>query len=169
VLEGADLASLVGGQATMARTTSSLRLSVQKVLSDHALWAESNGASGARAELREEDLSQIDLSGIDLNGADLRACNFSGANLSKGVFILTDFTSANLSGITAHDADFSGANLSEVNLRDAQLRNAKFDPIELKGPDGTLLGRAAQNNLTGADLFGVVLENAMLQRIVSDT
>ena len=89
VLEGANLASLVGGQATMARTTSSLRLSVQKILSDHALWAESNGASGARAE-----------------------------------------------------------------LRDARLRNAKFDPIELKGPDGTLLGRAAQSNLTGADLRG---------------
>ena len=173
VLEGADLESLVKGQVAMTRSTRSLRKSVQKILSDHTLWAESNGTSGAGAELKDEDLSRIDLGGIDLNGADLRGCNFSEAKLSNGVFILTDFTRANLSGISAQGADFSGANLSESNLRAAYLRNAKFDPVELKEPDSRPLGRTAPSNLMGADLrdadlFGVVLEGAMLQRVITE-
>ena len=82
--------------ANVTRGTSDLALEVQKILSEHSRWVDSNGATGSRAELRDEDLSRLDLSGIYLNGADLRGCNLTQSNISNGVFLLTDLSGANL-------------------------------------------------------------------------
>ena len=79
---------------------------LQKILADHALWLESEGEHGKRADLRGADLRGADLRGANLSDADLRGANLRGANLSE----------ANLS-----EADLRGANLSAANLRGANL------------------------------------------------
>ena len=79
------------------------------------------------ADLRDAGLGGENSALPQLKGANLTGASLDGANMSKGVFILTDFTGANLSGIMAHDADNFGDNLSQADLRDVRLRNAKFD------------------------------------------
>ena len=43
-------------------------MNLEKILADHALWL--NGDGGARANLRDSDLSRADLSGADLSHAN---------------------------------------------------------------------------------------------------
>lgn len=162
VLAGAQ----VNKDADVTRGTSDLAIEVQKILSEHSRWVDSNGATGSRAELREEDLSRLDLSGIYLNGADLRGCNLAFSNVSNGVFLLTDLSGANLEQVNARRADFTGANLSEACLRGARMNYAKFEAMDLKGPDGKPLGRRASSNLSRADLRDADFTGALLQDAV---
>jgi len=166
VLANTEMDSADLRDAKVTRGTTDLALEVQKVLSQHALWVESNGADGTRAELQEEDLSRLDLSGIYLNGADLRGCNFAHSNLSKGVFVLSDLSGANLEDVNAWRADFSGASLADACLQGPRLGYATFEPIELKGPDGKPLGRKAPSNLSRADLRNADFTGAELDRAV---
>ena len=53
-------------------------MDIQKLLQQHKLWAESDGAQGTRA-----DLSRADLSWANLSGADLSRANLSRADLSR--------------------------------------------------------------------------------------
>jgi len=71
------------------------------ILESHALWLNSNGREGKRANLREANLRVADLRGADLRGADLRGANLRGADL--------------------READLRGADLRVANLREANL------------------------------------------------
>jgi hypothetical protein len=114
---------------------------LEKILSDHKLWLESNG--GERADLRGADLRGADLSGANLRGADLRGADLSGANL-RG---------ADLRGADLSSADLSGANLRGADLRGADLRGADLSSADLSGA-----------NLRGADLRGADLSSADLSQ-----
>ncbi len=68
---------------------------LKKILADHRMWMESEGAEGHRADLRsshlviadlfEAYLRRADLSGSDLNGADLRGADIHGADFRETV------------------------------------------------------------------------------------
>jgi len=70
-------------------------MNLTEILQQHALWLQTNGREGARADLigaslREArlsgaDLSRADLSGADLIGANLRGADLRGADLSGAI------------------------------------------------------------------------------------
>ena len=95
-------------------------MNLQKVLSDHKLWLESDGEEGERANLYGADLSDADLSGADLRGADLNR-----ANLRDADFRFADLSNADLSGADLRDADLSNADLSNADLIGANFVEAK--------------------------------------------
>lgn len=107
-------------------------IDIQKVLDNHNKWVW-NKESGARAYLRESDLSDADLRGVNLYSADLREADLRGANLDG----------ANLRGADLYGADLSGANLCGANLRGTDLRRADLSGADLSGA-----------NLYGANLCG---------------
>jgi hypothetical protein len=106
-------------------------MDLQKVLSDHKVWLESNGEEGERADLRYADLR-----GADLCDTDLRRANLSYADLIYADLSYADLRYADLRGADLRDADLrraylSGAYLSGAYLRFADLRGAAF--VEAKG------------------------------------
>lgn len=112
-------------------------LTLVDVLLQHRVWAESDGKSGARADLTNNFLPGVDLSGVNLRGAFLRKTDLAGADLS-----FTDLRGACL----------VQANLQKVNLIEARLRDAALQGTNLEGVTELL-----PTQLGGANLFGAVL------------
>ena len=54
---------------------------LDEVLKNHALWLDSDGNVGGRADLRGSNLQGADLHGAALRGADLRGAYLCGSNL----------------------------------------------------------------------------------------
>jgi hypothetical protein len=81
-------------------------MDLKNILEHHKLWLDSNGKSGAKANLSWANLSWANLSGANLSRADL-----SGANLSW----------ADLSWADLSEADLSGANLSHTCIKAFQV------------------------------------------------
>ncbi len=120
------------------------------------------GAGKGQADISRKKLAP----GFIVGKADLRWINgcatlaekvdFSGANLSDGIF--TDsflagssFEQANVTGI-----DFSRANLENVSFRNANCSRADFENANLAGADFT------GANLAGARFPGAILDNVKI-------
>lgn len=164
---------------------------LEKILSNHKRWLETNENEGIRADLRKAilrgaDLIKVDLRKAKLNEADLRNAilinakliktilinaNLSGADLSEA-----DLSEANLGRTKLEKATLSGANLGEAILIEANLSEAKLVGANLKKAN---LGEAnlikaelrkanlseaklKKANLSGADLSEAILINATL-------
>ena len=77
---------------------------LNKIISAHKEWLETDGKKGMYADLR----------GADLYGANLREANLREADLRE----------ADLYGADLYEADLCGANLRGANLRGANLQEA---------------------------------------------
>lgn len=152
---------------------------LQAVLQAHLHWTESGGTEGARAVLRDCDLSYFDLRGVvlagaNLKGSDLTGCcladaDLHGADLSGVVLMHADMQRAILFGAQMQEAKLQGANLSaselssanfvSAQMQEANLTDAAMDGCNLRDANLTraVLRKA---NLTGANLKGAHLENA---------
>lgn len=112
---------------------------INKILTQHKLWIETNGEKGVCAYLREAILTGANLAGVELWDANLREASLQGANLTgadlrnanlREVWVEgTNFTGANLRDAKLYGVDFSGANMTGAslqgsNLEDADLTNA---------------------------------------------
>jgi uncharacterized protein YjbI with pentapeptide repeats len=151
--------------AKVSYGTARLAIDVQTALRDHALWVDSDGEEGARADLSDHDLSREDLRHVYLSGANLKGCNLSGADLSDGTIELIDLANAKLDGTNFRRATMRGANLKGVSAKECILTYADLSPIELTGPDGQKTGQIRKTDLSGADLQGAVLVRTMMQDV----
>lgn len=136
---------------------------IERILSDHQQWIETEGKKGLRADLSRANLREIslekanlseaafyqaDLSGANLSGADLRRADLSKANLSK----------ANLNRGKLEGAGLSGAELSKADMREVDLRGAVLTEANVQQAN---LNEA---NMEQANLSGANLNNALLHR-----
>lgn len=58
-------------------------MNLTEILQQHALWLQTDGKEGARADLSGANLSRANLIGANLIGANLRGADLIGANLSE--------------------------------------------------------------------------------------
>lgn len=151
-LRGALLVDIDFDQAIMEDAkvilgTARLSQHLQVALHDHALWVDSNGAEGARA-----DLSDAKLSGSYQSGRILRNCNLSWAWMAHYDFVLADLAGANLMGTDLRFCNFRGADLSGATLRGAKLTESNFGTALIDGGAGRPASDRRPANLTGAGL-----------------
>jgi uncharacterized protein YjbI with pentapeptide repeats len=84
---------------------------------------------------------------------------------------LTLLPEASFIGAKLVGAEFSGADIGGGRFMRCDASDAIFEPVDLKKPDGTPMGRKWPTNLsrcdfTGADLSGCVLEAAVTEGAV---
>lgn len=140
---------------------------LETILRNHALYIESNGKLGAKADLRGANLCGIYLKDVSLYEADLREANLCGADLRN-----TDLRKANLCRANLVEADFRGANLRESNLGEVNLYGADLQEANLYAADlyKADLSRAdlqeanlRKANLYSADFYAADLSRANLR------
>ena len=139
---------------------------ITMMLAKHALWLNTHGTAGTRANFRDMDLSShnmihvelafaelriSNLSNIDLRWANLCNATLSGSNLSQADLGEANLTQATLTAAYLDGADLSGANLTEASLAMADLSGARLRGADLTNAD-----------LRGADLRDADLTNAVL-------
>lgn len=141
---------------------------LRRVLEQHAMWVESHGRDGVRA-----DLSELDLSGTDLSGAVLVSARLNGTVLTRAKLNGADLSGAYLVGATLVGAELNLANLTAARLSEANLTSAELCRADLSGAylERANLERANLSqavlvaaDLTAADLTGANLSRADLER-----
>ena len=85
---------------------------LKRILQQHVLWLETEGAEGERANLRGANLQGANLQDVNLQGADLQRANLQDVNLRRAYLLR---------------AYLQDAHLRDANLQGADLRDAKFD------------------------------------------
>ena len=127
-------------------------LPVDDILEYHALWLDTRGEEGERAELVGEDLA-----GYDMTDANLTNANLRDADCTDAVFINANFEAADLRGATFHSARCRGANFNVAKMRRVDLRQSNLKGATMRGTDlsgAQLEGGAFDNaDMTGANLF----------------
>src|SRR5438093_11346489 len=116
-------------------------IDLAEILDQHKIWVESDGESGAKADLCGVNLAKADLTGVNLQGAHLHRMNLVGADLSM----------ANLRG-----ASLVRSNMQNANLLGTELRGANLMGANLYGAEGLWFGR-----LGGTNLFDAVLPESI--------
>ncbi len=123
------------------------------------VWLVLGVNSPVLAVISQTNYSRIDLQGRDFSGKDLtggvfvssemRGVNFSGANLTNalltmGVLLKTNLSGANLTGALADRATFDEADLTNAILTEATLTRSRFYGAKITGADFTdaLIDRA---------------------------
>lgn len=101
------------------------------LLSSHALWVQSGGAKGCRADLSGLDLSEAELPDAfgeaqTLKGAVLDRANLRGTKMEE-----INLRGASLRGAVLRGAHLKGANLFGANLENADLRHADLRETKL--------------------------------------
>ncbi len=139
---------------------------IKKMLAAHALWLDTHGLEGKRANFREMDLSSHNMTHVELSFAelsisnlsdiDLRWANLCNAILSGSNFSGADLSETDLSGATLTNAYLNGADLTGSNLRGASLAMTDLSGASLRFADLT------NADLSGADLREVDLTGAIL-------
>ena len=134
-------------------------IDVPQTLRDHAVWLETRGKEGARAQLQGKDLSGANLAEADLSNANLRGTDLSGADCSRANFEGADLRQAVLSGARSQGANLYHAKLRHADLRGCDLRGANLRDSDLAGANlgGALLAAA---DLGGANLLHTDLAGA---------
>ncbi len=134
---------------------------LQRILTEHKKWDETEGKEGHRA-----DLSNTDLSGKDLHEAELINADLHGADLSDADLHGADLGQADLHGAGLFKADLHGANLIKADLHEAHLSKADLHEADLINAElhGAYLNIADLHgaNLNSADLHGAELREADL-------
>jgi uncharacterized protein YjbI with pentapeptide repeats len=128
-----------------------------------------NQSGGARAILRQCDLSGLDLSGGDWTNSEFLVCKFDGANLQRSIF-----RHANLFGARFNSCDLSGADFEKADLRGAKFELANLTGAHLGGADlregmvidsGVTLDGDTGSRFTNAILKGARLPNARCKSV----
>jgi hypothetical protein len=105
------------------------RADLEAVRTQHKLWLDTNGKSGARANLSYADLRRADLSGMDLNGADLSGADLSGADLTAANLARADLRTANMGDTNLSSTEMGGAFLSQADLSGARFEPKNFPEL----------------------------------------
>jgi uncharacterized protein YjbI with pentapeptide repeats len=115
-------------------------------INDFTLAAQANYS---RIDVRDRDFSGQDLTGGVFVSSEMRGVNFSGANLTNamltmGVLLKTNLSGANLTGALADRATFDEADLTNAILTEATLTRSRFYGAKITGADFTdaLIDRA---------------------------
>jgi uncharacterized protein YjbI with pentapeptide repeats len=129
---------------------------LDKILSDHGDWVNSQYSRGEPAWLLGADLHNADLRNADLHGVNKKILFLGGAEPPAAVLNYADLRGAKLQGADFRGASLQGTKLTGeslygVDLRDANLSNAMLDGAYLSGAQ-----------LNGANLSGAHLEGANL-------
>lgn len=120
---------------------------LQATLEAHALWLESGGTRGARA-----NLGDIALENLELEGARLEEAVLDGARLPNA-----HLQGARLKGTSLSGTDLSGADLTRADLAEARLEKTNLEGANLTGVNLQMA------RLEGANLRSAVLEDAVLE------
>jgi len=125
---------------------------IKEIISKHAVWLESNGIKGEKA-----DFSFCDLSDVCIKNEILKGAIFFGANLENAKLIGCDleegvFTEAKLENAMLMPFKLESKEEKIVNLRNAKFINANLDHANLFKAD-----------LSGADLYNAVFYDANLE------
>ena len=128
-----------------------------------------NQSGGARAILRQCDLSGLDLSGSDWTNAEFMVCKFDGSTLQRAVF-----RHANLFGARFNNCDLSAADFEKADLRGAKFEMANLTGAHLGGADlregmvidaDVTLDGDTGSRFTNAILKGAKLPNARCKAV----
>jgi len=141
---------------------------VDELLEKHRRYLR-NQSGGARAMLRQCDLSGLDLSGGDWTNSEFMVCKFDGATLQRAVF-----RHANLFGSRFNNCDLSGADFEKADLRGAKFELANLTGAHLGGADlreGMVIDATVTldgdtgSRFTNAILKGAKLPNARCKAV----
>jgi formylglycine-generating enzyme required for sulfatase activity/uncharacterized protein YjbI with pentapeptide repeats len=167
---------------------------LRATLEAHALWLESGGTRGARANLGDIALENLELEdarleeavldgarlpnahlpGVRLKGASLRGTDLSGADLTSADLAearleKTSLEGANLTGASLQRARLEGTNLRRALLKDAVLESAELAHTDLRNASlaGANLRFATLTDVAvaGADFSGADLSQASLDEV----
>ena len=115
-------------------------------INDFTLAAQANYS---RIDVTDRDFSGQDLTGGVFVSSEMRGVNFSGANLTNamltmGILLKTNLSGANLTGALADRATFDEADLTNAILTEATLTRSRFYGAKITGADFTdaLIDRA---------------------------
>ena len=98
----------------------------------------------------------------------LEECNFAGANLTDGFFVLTKFADeCILNGVKFNNAminqtDFLEANLSGASFREAKVDQSSFETCNMTGAE-FIDAVVKKTSFNGATMRGVSFENAVVE------
>ena len=165
ILSNVELTAADVTDAKLCFGVAKLPIETQRKIREHALWTDSFGLEGRRAELSGMAMPRCDLTDVYLSGAVLRDCDLSGATLRGAEFVVADLSGANLNGANIWDADFSGAALANADLRGVNLASAKLDSVGFVSSEGEATGRSRKVSLAGANLSGNDLRRIDLRGI----
>jgi hypothetical protein len=107
------------------------QLELNKILTSHALWLETDGREGNRADLTRADLTLAKLTRAKLAWANLTWTNLTRAILTRAKLTRADLTLAKLTRAILAWADLTWADLTCANLRYADLTGAKLTRAKL--------------------------------------
>jgi len=154
---------------------------LQRLLSDHMRWLQTDGRKGKRADLRGLVLpTAADLEGAvlrhavlrhaggfkaNLRAADLRGADLRWAHLNDANMLGADLREARLQGAELRGADLIGALLSGNDLEEADFSHARLTGVVLRGLN-LREARLAEAHLERADLEGANLTGAEAARAV---
>ena len=93
-------------------------MDINQIIEQHALWLDTDGEEGSRANLTRANLYGVNLTRVNLTHANLTHANLNGANLEG--------------------ANLYGVNLTRANLTHVNLTRAKLDCANLDGASGNL-------------------------------
>lgn len=128
---------------------------------------------GARAVLRDHDLSQLSFVGQNLSQSDFTGCimsnvDFKGANFESATLFGCDLSSSKLGNAKLARADLRGADIQNADLDGADLSNADLREgksilkrkIKSAEDMGHLASTSAPTNFSGSNLSNVILTGA---------
>jgi uncharacterized protein YjbI with pentapeptide repeats len=136
------------------------------ILAAHKEWRDSEGATGARANLAYANLARANLADANLAYAYLADANLADAYLADANLAYAYLADANLADAYLADANLAGAYLAGAYLADANLARANLAYANLAGAylaDANLADAyLADANLADAYLAGAYLADANL-------
>lgn len=133
-------------------------------------WIRAEGwLEGEDGLLKGEDLSNANLEGANLSGANLNGtilvrANLKGCDLTKALMVSSRMYGAQLTNAKLQGANLTGSDLRCADLRHAKMKGRHLSEEQAKGTDLVAPG-PGQTNLSGADLWGALLEGAKLPDI----
>ena len=127
-------------------------MNIKHIIEQHALWLETGGKEGSRANLTHANLACENLTRVNLTRANLYGANLTRANLTHAKLDFSNLDSANLYGAKLDFSNLEGANLYGANLHGTKLEGANLTRVNL-----------TRANLYGTKLEGTKLEGAKLE------
>ena len=152
-------------QGIDAKTSGLARLTIdlEACLNAHALWIDTHGERGQRADLNGVDLRGWSFAFRPLAGMRLRRSNLEGADFTGADLTMADLSFSNLEKARFADANLSGATLRGVNLSEAVLTSVNMSPVDTLG-DGSKMW---PTNLEAATLFDAKIARDELAKAIT--
>ena len=108
-------------------------MNIKQIIEQHALWLDTGGKEGSRANLTHANLVCVNLTRANLTRANLAFANLDSVNLHGA-----NLTHVNLEGANLFSANLDWANLNGANLTHVNLTHANLDSVNLDGASGNL-------------------------------